>query len=208
MSLPADSSCEGRVSLHFTQSGLSIPTAAGVVVERGSEYILTHTGPRELDGHPLGGVWVRVCFSSRLYYPFGKGPGQHIIWCLKIKKCENENEAGMFGAGIFLEGRNEEEETAEVVLGCHRVNRGPPRCPTSRTTARQRVFSHPPAPIASHCPTGISFPTHCSNGYASTRSRDHAHQVTTSLHPSSGCCFESHQAASRRFPRNTARVLS
>ena len=29
-------------------------TAAGVVVERGSEYILAHTGPRELDGHPLG----------------------------------------------------------------------------------------------------------------------------------------------------------
>ena len=55
MSLPADSSCEGRVSLQFTQSGLSIPTTAGVVVERGSEYILTHTGPRELDGHPLGG---------------------------------------------------------------------------------------------------------------------------------------------------------
>jgi len=55
MSLPADSSCEGRVSLHFTQSGLSIPSAAGVVVERGSEYILAHTGPRELDRQPLGG---------------------------------------------------------------------------------------------------------------------------------------------------------
>jgi len=25
------------------------------VVERGSEYILVHTGPSELDGHPLGG---------------------------------------------------------------------------------------------------------------------------------------------------------
>ena len=54
MSLPADSSCEGRVSLHFTQSRLT-PATAGVVVERGSEYILAHTGPRELDGHPLGG---------------------------------------------------------------------------------------------------------------------------------------------------------
>jgi len=32
-----------------------MPTAAGVVVERGSEYILAHTGPRELDRHPLGG---------------------------------------------------------------------------------------------------------------------------------------------------------
>jgi len=55
MSLPANSSCEGRVPLHFTQSGLSIPTTAGVVVERGSEDILTHTGPREWDGYPLGG---------------------------------------------------------------------------------------------------------------------------------------------------------
>jgi len=52
--LPADSSCEGRVSLHFTQSGFLIPTAVGVVVEKGSEYILAHTGPRELVGHPLG----------------------------------------------------------------------------------------------------------------------------------------------------------
>jgi len=55
LSLPEDSSCEVRVSLHLTQSGLSIPTAVRVVVERGSEYILDHTGPRELDGHPLGG---------------------------------------------------------------------------------------------------------------------------------------------------------
>jgi len=54
MSLPADSSCEGRVSLHFTQLGVSMPAAAGVVDEKGSEYILAHTGPRELDGHPPG----------------------------------------------------------------------------------------------------------------------------------------------------------
>ena len=54
MSLPTDSSCEGRVSFNFTQPGLSIPAAAGVVDEKGSEYILAHTGPRELDGHPLG----------------------------------------------------------------------------------------------------------------------------------------------------------
>jgi len=32
-----------------------MPTAAGVVDEKGSEYILTHTGLRELDRHPLGG---------------------------------------------------------------------------------------------------------------------------------------------------------
>ena len=35
-------------------------------------------------------MWVGVWFSSRLYNPFGKGPGQHIIRCLKNKKCENE----------------------------------------------------------------------------------------------------------------------
>ena len=67
-----------------------MPAAAGVVDEKGSEYILAHTGPRELDGHPLGSVWVGVWFNSRLYYPVGKGPGQHIIRCLKNKKCENE----------------------------------------------------------------------------------------------------------------------
>jgi len=49
MSLPAASSSEGRVSLHLTQSGLSMPAAAGVVVEKGSKYILAHTGLRELD---------------------------------------------------------------------------------------------------------------------------------------------------------------
>jgi len=32
-----------------------MPAAAGVVDEKGSEYILAHTGPKELDGHPLGG---------------------------------------------------------------------------------------------------------------------------------------------------------
>ena len=40
---------------HHQQPGLSMPAAAGVVDEKGSEYILAHTGPRELDGHPLGG---------------------------------------------------------------------------------------------------------------------------------------------------------
>jgi len=39
---------------------------------------------------PPGGVWVGVWFSSRLYYPFSEGPGQHIIQYLKNKKCENE----------------------------------------------------------------------------------------------------------------------
>jgi len=35
------------------------PAAAGVVVEEGFEYRLTHTGQRELDGRPIG-VWVRL----------------------------------------------------------------------------------------------------------------------------------------------------
>jgi len=38
-----------------TQTGLSMPAAAGVVGEKGSEHILAHTGTRELDGYPLGG---------------------------------------------------------------------------------------------------------------------------------------------------------
>jgi len=37
MSLPADSSCEERVSLHVAQAGLSMPEAAGVVDEKGFE---------------------------------------------------------------------------------------------------------------------------------------------------------------------------
>jgi len=43
------------VSLHFTLSGFLMPAVAGVVVEKGSEYILAHTGLRDLDRHPLGG---------------------------------------------------------------------------------------------------------------------------------------------------------
>jgi len=73
MSLPADSSCEGRVSLHFTQSGLSMPAAESVVDEKGSEYILAHTGPRELDRHSLGG-----CGSE-----FGLVPG-HTTFSVRV----------------------------------------------------------------------------------------------------------------------------
>ena len=40
-------------------------------------------------GTPWAGVG-RVWFGFRSYYPFGKGPGQHIIRCLVNKKCENE----------------------------------------------------------------------------------------------------------------------
>jgi len=86
MPLPVDSCREGRVSLHFMQTGLSMPAAAGVVDEKGSEYFLAHTGLRELDGHPLGGCGS-VWFSSQLYCPFGKGPAN---MCLQNKKCENE----------------------------------------------------------------------------------------------------------------------
>jgi len=64
MILPSDFSCEGRVSLDFTRSGVLMPTAAGVVttVEKESEYILAHTGPRELDGNPWRGVGWGVGF--------------------------------------------------------------------------------------------------------------------------------------------------
>jgi len=41
-----------------------MPTAAGVVVEKESEYILAHTGPRELEVRPQGRVWVGVILSS------------------------------------------------------------------------------------------------------------------------------------------------
>jgi len=44
---------KGLSPLHAV--GVIKPVAAGVVDEKGSEYILAHTGPRELDGHP-GGV--------------------------------------------------------------------------------------------------------------------------------------------------------
>jgi len=85
LSLPADSPCQSMVSLHITKTGFLIPTPAGVVVEKVSEYILAHTGPRELDGHSLGGCGLGFWFSFRLYYPFGKGPGQHYR-CLENKK--------------------------------------------------------------------------------------------------------------------------
>jgi len=77
MSLPADSACEGRVSLHFTQPGLSMPAAAGVVDEKGSEYILVHTGPRELDGHPVGVGGSGFGLVPGYTTLSGKGPGQH-----------------------------------------------------------------------------------------------------------------------------------
>jgi len=73
------------------------------VDEKGSEYILAHTGLRELDGHPLGGCGSGFWFSSRLYCPFDKGPGQHIIRCLRNKKCENENDSShSVAAGMLL----------------------------------------------------------------------------------------------------------
>jgi len=40
--------------------GLCMPTTSGVVVETGSEYMLTHIEPRELDGRLQGGAWVWI----------------------------------------------------------------------------------------------------------------------------------------------------
>ena len=82
MFLPANSSREGRVCLPFTQTGLLLSTSAGIVMEKGSEYIFAHTVPSELERHPLGGCGSGFFLSffrvgSRLYYPFGKGLGQH-----------------------------------------------------------------------------------------------------------------------------------
>jgi len=51
-----------------------------------------HVGPHWAERvrlAPPGGMWVGFWSNSRLYYLFGKGPGQHIIWCLENKKCEN-----------------------------------------------------------------------------------------------------------------------
>ena len=60
MFLPADSSCIGRFSLYFTQSGLSMSIAEGVVVEKESDYTLAPPGLRALNGSPQGGAWVGV----------------------------------------------------------------------------------------------------------------------------------------------------
>jgi len=57
--------------------------------KKSSEHIGPHWAER-VGRAPPGGVWVGVWFISRLYCPFGKGPVQHIIRCLKNKKCENE----------------------------------------------------------------------------------------------------------------------
>ena len=54
----------------------------GIVVEKGSEYILAHTGPRELDGQPLGG-----CGSG-----FGLVPG-HASTTLSVRVQANFNSA-------------------------------------------------------------------------------------------------------------------
>ena len=76
------------------RKGLSPLHATGVINARGSgrrgwEGARVHIGPHwaeRVGRAPLWGVWVGVWFSSRLYYPFSKGPGQHIIRCLKNKK--------------------------------------------------------------------------------------------------------------------------
>ena len=92
-----------RVMRVASEIRLLVLVHTSVVVERGYQCQRqraswmrrgpSHIGPHWAEGvgrAPSGGVWVGVWFSSRLYYPFGKGPGQHIIRCLKNKKCENE----------------------------------------------------------------------------------------------------------------------
>jgi len=54
-----------------------MPASAGVMVEKGSWYILAHTVPRELDRHPQGGCGSGFGLVPGLYYLFGKGLGQH-----------------------------------------------------------------------------------------------------------------------------------
>jgi len=80
-----------------------MPTAAGDVAEKGSEYIVAHTRPRGLDGRPLLGAWVGVIpvvlgatvTGSQFSYttPFGKGIGQHKISALKIKSVRTRRRA-------------------------------------------------------------------------------------------------------------------
>jgi len=67
MSLPANSYCEERVSLHFTQSGFLIPTPAGVVVEKGPSTYWPTLGRVNWTDTPWGGVgrglvWFPVSF--------------------------------------------------------------------------------------------------------------------------------------------------
>jgi len=80
------------------RKGLSPLHATGVINASGSGrrgwegvrvHICLHWAER-VGRAPPGGVWVGVWSSSRLYYPFGKGPGQHVIRCLKNQKCESE----------------------------------------------------------------------------------------------------------------------
>jgi len=111
----------------------AIVTASCAVSDRESrypryEYILAHTGPRELDGHPHGGVWfgpmgVWSGLSSRLYYPFGKGPGQHIIRCLKNQKVFERTK----GSSQF-ESDDEESRPRTRVAREARQNCGRPSC--------------------------------------------------------------------------------
>ena len=63
-------------------------------MRRGPSTYWPTLGRESWTGTPWGGG-VGVWFNSRLYYPFSKGPGQHIIWCLENKKCENENQAAL-----------------------------------------------------------------------------------------------------------------
>ena len=81
------------------RKGLSPLHTVGVINASGNgrcgwEGVRVHIGPHLAERvglAPPGGVGVGVWFSSRLYCPFDKGSGQHIIWCLKNKKRENKH---------------------------------------------------------------------------------------------------------------------
>ena len=52
-----------------------MPTAADVVVQKGPSTYWPTLGRESYTGTPWGGVGRGFDFETRLYYPFGKGPG-------------------------------------------------------------------------------------------------------------------------------------
>ena len=91
-----------------------MPAAAGVVDEKGSEYILAHTGPRELDGHPLGGCGSGFGLVP-VMLPFRKGPGQHIIRCLKIKSVRT-NERSFLPKKKYPQAQSKKDLTPDTAV--------------------------------------------------------------------------------------------
>ena len=90
-------SLENFSSAGWTQILNKITYASG---RRGWEGVRVHFGPHWAEGvgrAPPWGVWVGFRSSSRLYYPFGKAPGQHYFGALKIKSMRtNEHNSTTF----------------------------------------------------------------------------------------------------------------